>query len=123
MQTNNAVSDAVGNGQDALPPVVDKLLAGARGEVLNLLSDIEDLIRSMSSLTGADLARARANLEARLTAAKHSAVRIGGALALRARDSARVADGYVQGRPWTAVGIGAALGLVVGYAVARREAR
>jgi ElaB/YqjD/DUF883 family membrane-anchored ribosome-binding protein len=120
MQSNNAVSEAVTNGQDAMPPVIDKMLVGATREVNNLLADIEDLFKSMTSLTGADLARARAQLEARLAAAKESAQKIGGAIAERARDGANAADGYVHAQPWTAIGIGAALGLVIGIAIARR---
>ena len=41
----------------------------------------------------------------------------------RARDFVSRADDYVRDNPWAAVGVGAMLGLTLGYFVARRGAR
>jgi ElaB/YqjD/DUF883 family membrane-anchored ribosome-binding protein len=37
-----------------------------------------------------------------------------------ARQAAKVTDEYVRDNPWRAIGVGAALGLLIGYLVSRR---
>ncbi len=94
--------------------------SAAPGEFQNFIADIEDLITSMTSLTGEDLARAKAKLAERVELAKESFSEIGGEIAERARKTARVTNTYVHEHPWQAVGIGAILGLLIGVAVSRR---
>ena len=121
MQANLNGPENAANGKTAdLAPAADKVLTGATREFHNLLTDVEDLIKSATSLTSEDLARARAKIGARVTAAKESVELVGGAIAQRARDGAKATDSYVHEQPWQAVGIGAAVGLVVGFALARR---
>jgi ElaB/YqjD/DUF883 family membrane-anchored ribosome-binding protein len=38
----------------------------------------------------------------------------------RARQAADFTDGYVHENPWRAIGVGAAIGLLIGYLVSRR---
>jgi len=45
----------------------------------------------------------------------------GGAIVDKARDAAKTANGFVLEHPWQAVGIGAALGLLLGVALTRRK--
>ena len=97
-----------------------KLAAAAPGEFQNFVADIEDLITSMTPLTGEDLARAKAKLAERVELAKESFTEVGGQIAERARQTARVTDAYVRENPWQSIGIGAILGLLIGIAVSRR---
>lgn len=90
------------------------------GEFHNFIADIEDLITSMTPLTGADLERAKAKLAERVEAAKESLTEVSTEIAERARQSARVTNTYVHEHPWQSVGIGAILGLLVGIALNRR---
>lgn len=90
-------------------------------EVRNFVADIGDLITATTSLTGADLARAKAKLVERAAAAKAALARMGNEVGERARQTARVTDDYVHDRPWQAIGIGALLGLVIGIVLARRR--
>ena len=108
-----------GSALSATAPA-DQELSGASLEFHHFLADIEDLIKATTSLTGEDLAKARAKLNERIAAAKRSAQAAGGAIVHRARHSAAVTDAYVHERPWTAVGIGAVLGVLLGFALARR---
>lgn len=95
------------------------------GEVRSFVADIGDLIKATTSLSGEDLARARAQLLERAAAARASLERMGGAISDRARQTAKATDSYVHERPWQAVGIGAALsaalGIVIGVLLARRR--
>jgi ElaB/YqjD/DUF883 family membrane-anchored ribosome-binding protein len=94
--------------------------APRKGELHNFISDVEDLITSMTPLSGADLERAKQKLSQRVEAAKQSLTEASTELAERARESARVTNTYVHEHPWQSVGIGAILGLLVGIAINRR---
>ena len=94
--------------------------ASKSGEFKNFIADIEDLITSMTPLTGADLERAKAKLAERVEVAKESLTEVSTEIAERARQSARVTNTYVHEHPWQSLGIGAILGLLVGIALNRR---
>jgi ElaB/YqjD/DUF883 family membrane-anchored ribosome-binding protein len=91
-----------------------------KGELHNFISDVEDLITSMTPLSGADLERAKQRLNQRVQAAKESLTEVSTEITERARESARVTNAYVHDHPWQSVGIGAILGLLVGIAINRR---
>lgn len=126
MQTKTYVSEPETNGHGAgsTPPAVATAAAAqprAAGEFHNFLADIEDLITTMTSLTGEDLARAKAKLSERVATAKKSVEEMGGEIAHQARRSATVTNNYVHENPWQAIGIGAAVGLLLGFILARRD--
>lgn len=117
MQTKAGIAESGANGQGLVTTAEP---SGVSREVHSFLADVEDLITATTSLTGEDLARAKAKLSARVTAAKESVARVGGEIADRTRHAVKATDGYVHEQPWRAVGIGAALGLLVGFVLARR---
>lgn len=98
----------------------DGLLSNAYGEFQDVLSDIEDLVKTTTSLTGEDLTRAKAKISERVASAKQTVALMAGAITDRARKTVKVTDGYVHEQPWQSIGIGAALGLLVGFVLARR---
>jgi ElaB/YqjD/DUF883 family membrane-anchored ribosome-binding protein len=89
-------------------------------EFQNFLADLEDLIQSSTSLTGEELARARAKLHARVAAAKDSIREISSPLVDRARNTVKGADSHVHDQPWRALGIAAGASLLLGYLLGRR---
>jgi ElaB/YqjD/DUF883 family membrane-anchored ribosome-binding protein len=94
--------------------------AAVSEEFHNFLSDVEDLVKDTTSLTGEDLARAKEKLSARLASAKESLGELGSNVANKARKTADVTNNYVHEQPWKAIGIGATVGLLLGFALARR---
>lgn len=132
MATRNLYPDASSNGQgdsaDAatLPPVTASASAMTPmvREWQGIVADIEDLVTATTTLTGEDLARAKARLQQRVASAKAAVARTGAAIAQGARRSAAATDEYVHASPWKAVGIGAAgaavLGFLLGLQLARR---
>jgi ElaB/YqjD/DUF883 family membrane-anchored ribosome-binding protein len=98
----------------------DTAQSRAAREYLAFLSDVEDLISSATTLTSEDLAHAKARLSARITAAKASIVGASGAVSGQVRSGAMATDGYVRAQPWQAVGISAAVGVLIGYLLGRR---
>jgi len=94
---------------------------GISSEFKHFLSDIEDLVTQATSLTGEDLSKAKRNINNRIDAAKHSLEEVGGKVAERARTGATITNNYVHEQPWIAIGAGAAVGLIVGYLISRRD--
>jgi ElaB/YqjD/DUF883 family membrane-anchored ribosome-binding protein len=116
MQTKSSALEPGSNGHasdSTLPRALSR-------EFHDFVADIEDFVKATTSLTGEELARARARLGERVAAAKQSAQRVGGELAQRARATAGAADDYVHEYPWQALGIGTAAGLLLGLVLARR---
>lgn len=86
----------------------------------NLIADVEDLVKKIANVGDAEVARVRARVERTLETAKSAAARS----ASTARDYAHQAgartDEYVHESPWTAVGLAAAVGVLIGFFAARR---
>ena len=123
-ESSNPLSGAEGRGPAASPVVmgkVDGAKSAAQLELSNFLTDIEDLIKATTSLTGEDLARARARLAERVARARQSLEAMGGAIIIRARKTAADTNDYVHEQPWKSVGIAAAVGMVLGFMFARRK--
>jgi ElaB/YqjD/DUF883 family membrane-anchored ribosome-binding protein len=120
MQTKANNPESGVNGLGVAAATTDAAPSGVSREFHNFLTDVEDLVKSTTSLTGEDLARAKAKLAARVAAARDSVEKMGGAIADRARNTVKATDGYVHEQPWQAIGIGAAAGLLIGFLLARR---
>src|SRR5690242_20647332 len=122
MQTKVSTADTGANGQNAddRPTTLAPVGTAITREVRSFLADIEDLVKATTSLTGDDLARAKARLAERVAAAKGSIEKMAGTVAEGTRHAAKATDGFVHERPWQAIGIGAAVGVLVGFVVARR---
>jgi ElaB/YqjD/DUF883 family membrane-anchored ribosome-binding protein len=128
MQSLSTPSESVSNGQRAgvkssLAAAIDVLPSRVSREYHHFVADIEDLIADATSLTGDDLARAKAKIRDRIAAAKVSIEEMGGVIVQRARKTAVATDTYVREQPWKAVGIGAGVGLLLGFVftLARRK--
>lgn len=89
-------------------------------EFQSFVTDIEDLVKATTSLTGEELAKAKQKLQQRIEHAKESAEEIGETIVARAKKTAETTNNYVHDQPWNAVGAGAAVGLLVGFLLARR---
>ena len=114
MPNSSNTTNTTEKGQDNPQPRVSS-------EFSNFLADIEQLLKETTSLTGDDLARARAELHTRIDAAKASAVVMGDSVVQKARQSATVTDEFVHEQPWKAVATGTAIGLLVGLLIGRRN--
>lgn len=89
-------------------------------EFENLLADIDSLLHVAADLSGEELKAVTLKLHARVDEAKASVVDIKDDLERHAHDSATKLDREVHEEPWKAIGIGAAVGLLLGIVVARR---
>lgn len=85
-----------------------------------LMADAEDLMRATASQAGEKISAAREKVQDSLDRAKSKLGDIEDVVMDSGRQAARATDEYVQANPWRAVGIAAAIGLVVGLLVSRR---
>jgi len=85
-----------------------------------LMADAEDLLRATASQAGEKISAAREKVQDSLDRAKSKLGDIEDVVLDTGRQAARAADDYVQANPWRAVGIAAAVGLVIGLLISRR---
>ncbi len=85
-----------------------------------LISDAEALIKATANQGGEALETVRAKAQESLAMAKESMLDIEEELLVRTRAAAKATDVYVHENPWQSVGIGAGIGLLIGFLIARR---
>ncbi len=85
-----------------------------------VVADAEQLLKSVAS-EGGDKAQAlRSKAEENLKVAKARLLEIEGQLEVKAKEAAKLTEGYVQEHPWQTLGIAAAIGVLVGLLLNRR---
>ncbi|HSC95825.1 MAG TPA: DUF883 family protein [Burkholderiales bacterium] len=85
-----------------------------------VVTDAEDLLKATAGQTGERIEKIRARTEESLRTARNRLQIAGKAVQESATEAARTVDDQVKKNPWTAVGIAAAAGLVLGILVGRR---
>lgn len=94
----------------------DKLMQDLR----IVISDAEDLLRATASQAGEKAAAAREKIQDSLHRAKIKLAEAEDIMIDNAKQAARATDEYVHDNPWTAVGIAAGVGLLIGLLIGRR---
>jgi ElaB/YqjD/DUF883 family membrane-anchored ribosome-binding protein len=93
----------------------------ARGtEWRNLVADVEDLVKKVANVDDAEIAEIRGKVEQTLAKAKTKAGESAAAVRARAGEASEATDEYVHENPWAAIGIAAAIGIVIGFVAGRR---
>ncbi|MDD5329566.1 MAG: DUF883 family protein [Sulfuricella sp.] len=90
------------------------------GDLRMVVADAEELLKATANQTGERIAAARAKAEESLKMAKVRMSEMQTEMLARTKAAAKATDDYVRENPWTAVGIAAAAGMVLGVLVARR---
>jgi ElaB/YqjD/DUF883 family membrane-anchored ribosome-binding protein len=85
-----------------------------------VIADAEDLLRATAGQAGEKLAAARERAQASLSVARAKLGEAERMVLERSRQAAHATDEYVHDNPWTAVGIAAGVGLVIGLLIGRR---
>ena len=90
------------------------------GEWHRLVADVEDLVKKVAHVDDVDIAEIRSKVEDTLAEAKASAAAGIAAVRGQAEDASEVTDEYVHENPWAAIGIAAAVGIIIGFVAGRR---
>lgn len=85
-----------------------------------ILQQTEQLIAHAAGATGEEAKALQAKIAAGLRDAKQRLGDAERAAVDKAKAAAKVTDAYVHENPWKAVGLGAAVGVVIGMLIARR---
>lgn len=93
----------------------DKLMA----DVNAVLVDAEELLRQAAAESGEKAAELRRRAQTAISNAKTRLVDVEHRVAAQARSAAKATDGWVHEHPWTAVGIAAGIGILVGLSINR----
>ncbi len=94
----------------------DKLMTDLR----LVMQDAEELLLATAGQAGEKVASARARAEESIRAARDALAEAGEEAVERTREAVESADEYVHENPWTAIGIAAGVGLVVGMLLSRK---
>jgi len=89
-------------------------------DLKNVVSDAETWLRSGSALSGEDLKAAKAKFERTLVSAKDGIIAMEEAVVEKTKATVKATDLYVTENPWKAIGISAAVGVLVGALISRR---
>lgn len=94
----------------------DRLVADAR----IVLDDVEALLKQAAGATGQQAQELRERAGAALERAQTSLHQAQAAVAENTKAAARATDDWVHAHPWGAIGVGSALGFLIGLLVSRR---
>src|SRR6185436_18145546 len=85
-----------------------------------VIADAEELLRATANQAGEKIGVARERIQDSLHQAKVKLAEAEAVLVERAKLAARYTDEYVQENPWRAIGVAAAVGVVLGLLLSRR---
>jgi ElaB/YqjD/DUF883 family membrane-anchored ribosome-binding protein len=91
----------------------DKLV----GDLRNLVADAEELLKATASQAGDKIGVARQKIEQSLVEGKKALADAEKTLVKKSQECAEIADDYVRENPWSAVGIAAGVGLILGLLI------
>ncbi len=89
-------------------------------DMKSVIADAEDMLHATADQAGDKVASLRARIQDRLKGAKVRLSEAETVLVAKTRAAARATDAYVHESPWTAVGVAAGVGLLVGLILGRR---
>lgn len=103
------------------PPMKREITTDKLMEDLRLVvSDAEELLKATAGQAGEKVSNARARTEDSIRAAKARIADAGHEAVEHTREAAIAADDYVRENPWTAVGIAAGVGILIGVLINRK---
>jgi ElaB/YqjD/DUF883 family membrane-anchored ribosome-binding protein len=106
----------IADSQAASSAARDKLM----DELSNAIGEAETWLKDAASQESIVPSEARERFEDTLQTARTDLRKLEESLVAHGRDAAQSADIYVHDNPWKAVGLGAALGVIVGLLIARK---
>jgi len=86
-------------------------------DLRNLVGDAEELLKATAAQAGEKIGVARQKIEQSLIEGKKALADAEKTLIAKSKECAEIADDYVRENPWTAVGVAAGVGLVLGLLI------
>ena len=98
------------------PTQKEKLMA----DLKVVIADAEELLKMTAGQVGDKAGELRQRMQVRMDQAKVDLARLQEMAIDKAKDAGKAADDYVHDNPWTAMGIAAGVGLLLGMLISRR---
>ena len=89
-------------------------------DIKSVISEAEEMLGATADQAGEKIANLRVRIQARLQDAKSRLADAEEVLVIKTKAAARATDEYVHESPWTAIGIAAGAGLLIGLLIGRR---
>ncbi len=89
-------------------------------DIKTVIADAEEVLTATADQAGEKVANLRARVQTRLHDAKVRLVHAEEILVTKTKAAAKATDAYVHESPWTAIGIAAGVGLLIGILIGRR---
>lgn len=89
-------------------------------DIKAVISEAEEMLGATAEQAGEKIVNLRARIQARLRDARLRLAEAEDVLIDKTRAAARATDEYVHESPWTAIGLAAGVGLLMGLVLARR---
>lgn len=89
-------------------------------DIKSVISEAEDILGATADQAGEKIANLRVRIQSRLNDAKLRLIEAEEVLLAKTKAAARATDDYVHESPWTAIGIAAGAGLLIGVLIGRR---
>ena len=89
-------------------------------DIKAVISDAEEMLSATADQAGEKIASLRARVQLRLQDAKARLVEAEAILVAKTKAAAQATDAYVHESPWTAIGVAAGVGVLVGLIASRR---
>ena len=86
-------------------------------DLKNLVADAEELLKATASQAGDKIGVARQKIEQSLIEGKKALADAEKTIVEKSKEAAEIADDYVRENPWSAIGIAAGVGLVLGLLI------
>lgn len=91
-----------------------------KADLKKLADTLDELVQHSGTASKAELESLKTRAEAALTDARGRLEASGEQMLSKTKDAAQCCDKLVRDNPWAGIGIGAAVGMVVGLLLARR---
>ena len=85
-----------------------------------LMSDVEELVKATASQSGDKIAEVRGRIQSAAAELRPRLAQAEALLKEKAKIAAATTDDYVHDHPWTAMGVSAGVGVIIGLLIGRR---
>jgi ElaB/YqjD/DUF883 family membrane-anchored ribosome-binding protein len=120
MQTSHTTNTDVAPSKARISSDLKKSKNKLAADFDTLVSDAEELLRTTANYSGQGYAAARAQFEEHLDQIRGKMSEAESIATEKYRQAVQNTDRYVHANPWQAIGVVAALGVLIGFLASRR---
>lgn len=125
MDSTQAGDKSTANGGDSGSQMMSKGRHGDAREKLmddmkSVIQQAESWLSNVGARSGEDMRAVKEKFESTLDTAKTDLVKLQANMTARGKVAAQATDAYVKDNPWTSVGLGAAVGVMLGLLIGRK---